>query len=335
MTGRRQLGLMSRWLIGLIPVIGVILSSSVVSALECPNTGPVIAKIEAFRVYSRNDPTYSIVDAAAYEKNRELVGPTRHFQAVISRLADASQSGSSELSRSCLHQILSTWARGNAFLSAPKAHQEILVLTWVLSTAALGVVKADMIDEVRADPQIMAWLEEFQARVVANVEARKTINNHNYWGALAVFVSGVILNRQDLIELADGWHTQALGNIDQDGYLSEELKRGARAYHYHYFAAQPLFVQERLRQLAFPRRAVPASLGRLLNMLSLSALPARFPVPQQPAKETGWMSIYCRQASCQQQFDAHEFIPRLAGRVDVLDATMQKLDTATPAVSLH
>lgn len=65
-------------------------------------------------------------------------------------------------------------------------------------------------------------------------------NNHDYWAAWSVMITSIVLNRQDLFDWANTGLRQGLAQVDNDGFLPNELKRSTRALSYHNYSIQPL-----------------------------------------------------------------------------------------------
>jgi poly(beta-D-mannuronate) lyase len=64
-------------------------------------------------------------------------------------------------------------------------------------------------------------------------------NNHSYWAAWSVMATSVALNRRDLFD----WSLKeyrAASQIDPDGSLPNEKKRGSGVLAYHHYALEPL-----------------------------------------------------------------------------------------------
>ena len=65
-------------------------------------------------------------------------------------------------------------------------------------------------------------------------------NNHLYWAALAVGLSGIVGNDRGMFRWMAANYRQAMGQIDSDGTLPLEMNRGSKALHYHVFSLSAL-----------------------------------------------------------------------------------------------
>ena len=89
---------------------------------------------------------------------------------------------------------------------------------------------------------IETWFGKLGDQVVSdwsNLPLEK-INNHSYWSAWAVMATAVATDRRDLFDWAVKEFKIGANQIDQDGYLPNELKRNQRALAYHNYALPPL-----------------------------------------------------------------------------------------------
>ena len=66
------------------------------------------------------------------------------------------------------------------------------------------------------------------------------INNHSYWAAWAVMASAVATDRRDLFDWAVKEYKVGANQIDDQGFLPNEIKRKQRALAYHNYALPPL-----------------------------------------------------------------------------------------------
>ncbi len=319
-----------RPLVLVAPSVGSAFGQRSASALLCPTVGPVIRQIEATSVYRKGDQTRSEMDFRLWAKNTYLVAPTRHFQSVVSILADASSRDRSGVVRSCLLQILRSWAQNSAFLDKPDTPNGRFVQGWVLGTLALVILKSDLRDAAEADPHIRPWLEKLTKDVIAFYQKRKTKNNLTSWAAMSVLAASTITNDRAARTIATSWYQHAIDDISDEGLPSHELGRGQRAVHYFYFGAQPLYIFYRLQHLGSELPPPPGKLkhylDNLVDNLSARTLDKRFGEQVKP-KEIGWLSLYFGQLNSEcRGLDQREFIPRLGGRVDLLGQTLNAVE---------
>lgn len=318
----------------LLPVACQFFGNEKAHAFVCASAGDVVTRIEASGVYRSDDPSHSEIDIYRWHHNKYLVAPTRHFQSVLARLADSASTGDRGGARDCMLKLLIRWAEGGGFVQYPRSQQGRFVQTWVLATIGISILKGDLIAEVRHNPDISSWLARLCAQVTDSIMARQRRNNHTYWGALAILLAAIVLQNEEALVLADNLYSEALSDIDEQGYLPEELKRGKRALHYHFFAAQPLYMYEKLRQIRFGSRQRPVELSKLLHLVTrrrTSLEFGRFTAKQMTPTEIGWIALYCHESPCEiRDYDVRQFIPRLGGRVDRLKLVLDKVGSTWP-----
>ncbi len=90
--------------------------------------------------------------------------------------------------------------------------------------------------------RIEAWftrLAEHTVREWSDLPLRK-INNHSYWAAWSVMAVAVIDDRRDLFDWSVGQFRIAANQVDDQGYLANEMRRSQRALAYHNYALPPL-----------------------------------------------------------------------------------------------
>ena len=281
--------------------VGVLLAFSHGSAAslpaDCPHPGPVIAASEARSVYRDDDPTRSMVDRERQAENRVLSAPTRKFQSVLARLADQSLVSPASNARLCMKDLLAVWAEGGGFLQPSQTPAGNHAKVWLLSTVGFSVLKAGLVDEVRATAAIREWALELTDQAIYFSLQRSTKNNLTYWASLAVLMGFAIAGDERLLRISDVMHDRDLKDIRLDGLLTAELARGARATQYHLFAAQPLYLYELVRgRLLRVDRIVPERLDALLtnavDALRSGSIAPDLGLQLRPAK-VGWLSIYC------------------------------------------
>ncbi len=72
-----------------------------------------------------------------------------------------------------------------------------------------------------------------------NLPLEKT-NNHSYWAAWSVMATSIATNRRDLFDWAVKEYKVGVNQVDDQGFLPNELKRQQRALSYHNYALPPL-----------------------------------------------------------------------------------------------
>ena len=145
----------------------------------------------------------------------------------------------------CILQTLETWANKSDILRHTDNHTGKAVRKWTLAAIASNLLKIDQIAD-QYDPKrfskIKTWVGQIADQVVSdwsNLPLKK-INNHSYWAAWAVMTSAALLDRKDLFTWSKNVFSTAMDQVDEKGFLPNELRRRSRARLYHNYALTPL-----------------------------------------------------------------------------------------------
>lgn len=148
----------------------------------------------------------------------------------------------------CAVNMLKTWAQANALESTNFNHTGKSMRKWALGSMASSYLRLKFSDAhpLANRPQdaqvIEQWFGKLADQVVKdwdNLPLDKT-NNHSYWAAWSVMATSVATNRRDLFDWSVKEFRLAANQIDQNGFLPNELKRKQRALAYHNYALPPL-----------------------------------------------------------------------------------------------
>jgi len=153
---------------------------------------------------------------------------------------------------SCLHQWLTSWANENALTTTDATKTGKAVRKWALASMTSVVLKMQKVsgNEWRPTRAEKEWLHTLARIVVADYNPRlvtdfKYFNNHDYWAALAVFSTGIIVDDKALKDW--GWrvYQKALSQVvisknGRYGYLPNEIARRQLVANYSQFALTPL-----------------------------------------------------------------------------------------------
>ena len=135
-------------------------------------------------------------------------------------------------SRNCLIKWLDNWAKAGALLSTDSNHTGMSVRKWALASTASAYISIKAPSNagnisISEQQNIENWFAKLADQVVIDWSNRPKDkrNNHDYWAAWSVMISSIILKRQDLFDWANEGLKQGLAQIDNDGFLPNELKR--------------------------------------------------------------------------------------------------------------
>jgi poly(beta-D-mannuronate) lyase len=188
--------------------------------------------------YYDNPPVYSHIDPVKHAAYEAAVKPLEFY---LDRVAHMASDGD----KSCTLRWLVAWAEADAMLGKIEKEQAHYERKWLLAGLALSYAKVR--DGATGDQRasIDTWLKALADGVRKHSDAYKGVrNNHYYWEGLAVGAVGAVTgDDKDLAWARKVFHA-AEADIAADGTLPHEMKRGARALHYHLFSAAPLAMLE-------------------------------------------------------------------------------------------
>ena len=134
--------------------------------------------------------------------------------------------------------------------------QAYFVQGWVVGAEAIAYLKIDGRHKA-TDAQkaaILPWLQKVADETRAFYDEREHASgngaqNHFYWAAVELAAIGIVSDNHADFEWAMDRARAGVGAILPDGTLTEEMRRGKRALHYHLYAASPLVM---LAELGVP-----------------------------------------------------------------------------------
>lgn len=236
----------------LVAVCGLILAARAAQAAEsehfvCPDVAPIPSRMGIETRYSKDDPTYSILDPQRVEQQREVRARITRPVALIVTLADSFVAEINPNRRAalaaCLQRHFLGQARERAMVDAA-TDADFFFREWMLSSLAIAYdkVKPAIMDR-EGTATIRDWFMRTGLDVMAFNEARLRrgiIDNHRYWGGLAVMATGFALGEKAMIDFGRVTRQIGLSQVQYDGTMPAELTRGHLSFHYHTFAFAPL-----------------------------------------------------------------------------------------------
>lgn len=148
----------------------------------------------------------------------------------------------------CALGWLSQWAQADALLSTDYNHTGKSMRKWALGSMSGSWLRLKFSNsqplaahkaEAEAIEKWFARLAEQTVRDWSDLPLEK-INNHSYWAAWSVMATAVATDRRDLFDWAVKEYRVGANQIDEQGFLPNELKRRQRALAYHNYALPPL-----------------------------------------------------------------------------------------------
>jgi poly(beta-D-mannuronate) lyase len=246
---------------------------------SCPADLHLPRDIQALSFYS--DSKFSVVDRARYAAYRKAEEPFENVTRAAEAAADTFQKNGSAAAAQCVLHLLSDAARDQAMTGHMASNQSYYVQNWMTGALAITYLKVrpGLSGAAGQDQEILDWLarlahstkDYFDARRVK--KTKDSQNNHLYWAGLAVMAVGVATNDRSLFDWAVGTYQDGVSRVTADGDLPLEMGRGARALHYHLFAAAPLVTMAEFGEVN-GRHLYAANQGALQRLVerSLSGL---------------------------------------------------------------
>lgn len=148
----------------------------------------------------------------------------------------------------CALDWLDAWAAAGALEDETEDHTGRAMRKWALGSLAAAYLRLEFSASrpLDAAPEQARRIEAWFARLAQTVvddwggQPLRKVNNHEYWAAWAAMAAAVALDRRDLFDWSVRQYRVAARQIDEDGYLPNELARETRALWYHNYALNPL-----------------------------------------------------------------------------------------------
>lgn len=276
---------------------------------ECSPPPPAQRNIIADDYYD-DPPIYSHIDPLKHAAYEAAVKPLEFYLDRVAAMASTHQSD-------CTLRWLVAWAVGDAMLGTIKKEQAHYERKWLLAGLALSYAKVR--DDASRDQKaaIDNWLQALADGVMKHSDAYKgERNNHYYWEGLAVAATDAVTNNARDLAWSRKVFDYAMTQIADDGTFPREMARGARALHYHLFAAAPLAMLESILDEHSPKMD---KLGAFCSAgeSDLDTVSKRVGVPQLGVLDDDhdWYVVYLRH------------YPRQAGAAGALFDSLRKVSS--------
>lgn len=216
-----------------------------VHATNAPYSCPVIVHLsrdlttEGF--YS--DGKGSIIDPEKWKAYAASSGPYKNLGQVIVDAADAWRSTGSRAAAQCAIDHTVAAAKDGVFTGRMSSHQAYFVQGWVIGAIAIGWLKVE--DSGLETPEQKKLVEPWLVDVVHQTMNYYDVlthakNNHLYWAGVEAAAIGIAANDRKVFDWAMNTYQVGVDQIQPDGSMPLEMRRGRRALHYHLFALAPL-----------------------------------------------------------------------------------------------
>lgn len=212
------------------------------TAVTCPPVPPPFTGALRLRSkYEGSDAARATLNAGAEQAYHDATRTVDAMERQVSRLV---QRGDNR----CAIRALDSWARTGALTSTDTTHTGRAVRKWALASFSSAWIQLKFApqyplkDDPAAASQVENWLSQLGTLVARDWKGLplNKINNHSYWAGWALMSTALATGRDDLFADAVALLRTALRQVDDRGFLPNELKRRQRALAYHNYALQPL-----------------------------------------------------------------------------------------------
>jgi poly(beta-D-mannuronate) lyase len=216
-----------------------------VHATNAPYTCPAIVHLsrdlttEGF--YS--DGKGSIIDPVKWKAYAASSGPYKNLGQVVVDAADAWRSTGSRAAAQCAVEHTVAAAKDGVFTGKMSSHQAYFVQGWVIGAIAIAWLKVEDsgLETPQRDKLVQPWLVNVVHQTMNYYDVlTHAKNNHLYWAGVEAAAIGVAANDRKVFEWAMNTYKVGVDQIQPDGSMPLEMRRGRRALHYHLFALAPL-----------------------------------------------------------------------------------------------
>ena len=214
---------------------------------------PMVTPAAAFATqskYASDSAAHDVLDSAAYEQRRGLLGEAQTGVRIMQALVAAPPTSPS-VAYDCAATYVLQWARAGA-LTMPEtddANRTLARLTADLAVVVLRLDTAGYLDGVDRTT-VNLWLTTLATTVRhyfdndAGPISRQ--NNHRYWAALALAGVGKQTANHDDVAWAVASYAVGVCQVTTDGFLPLELSRRTQARNYHLYAYEALHAVQQL-----------------------------------------------------------------------------------------
>jgi poly(beta-D-mannuronate) lyase len=195
-----------------------------------------------------SDAKSSVIDPAKWKAYTESAGPYKELGNRITDAADAYRTTGSREAAACAIRHVEAAAKDEVFTGKMSSGQAYYVQGWTIGAIAIaylklrdsGLLTAEQKKEIRQwIVQVVRETEDYYdtRRQKASGDAQ---NNHLYWAGVEVAAAGIAANDRKLFDWGIDTYDAGIDQIQADGSLPQEMRRGQRALHYHLYALAPL-----------------------------------------------------------------------------------------------
>jgi poly(beta-D-mannuronate) lyase len=216
----------------------------------CPEPPPPVRDLRIESVFAGGDYARQVPERVA--RRQALTGDLHRYVGDVVELSDRAlllTGHAREQAGACVLDWLEAWLRHGALLGDVTWPEGDYERQWVSIALGMSLLKLYAGRPVEAP----GWARDWYVEASAGLRERfpltaETRNNHWYWAGLASVVAGTIADDPSRYDWGIAQMRAGIADVDADGYLPEELKRGALSLRYSAFAAGALVVMAAFEQ---------------------------------------------------------------------------------------
>ncbi|MBB4864560.1 poly(beta-D-mannuronate) lyase [Pseudomonas nitritireducens] len=286
---------------------------------SCPTPPtPYTGSLQFTSKYKGSDSARATFNADADKEFRTQIKDITDMERGATKLITQYMRSGNKGDLDCAMGWLDSWAKAGALESSDYNHTGKSMRKWALGSLSSSYMRLKfsssrpLASYGEQSKEIENWFSTLGSQVVRDWSdlPLKKINNHSYWAAWSVMSTAVVTNRRDLFDWSVQEFKVAANQVDNDGYLPNELKRRQRALSYHNYSLPPLTMIAAFAQVngVDLRQENNGALQRLANRVmqgvdDQNAFDAKTGNDQDMAdlKENSkfaWLEPYCALYSC-------------------------------------
>jgi len=214
------------------------------AAYACPAIQHLSPDLTTNGFYS--DKHSSIIDPAKWKAYAESAGPDKQLGQQVVDAADAYRTTGSRAAAECAIAHMEAAAKDGVFTGKMSSGQAYYVQGWVIGAVAIAYLKVRDSGLIRPEQarEILPWIEKVVPQTIGFYEQQEQKgrgeNNHLYWAGVEVTAAGIAANNRKLFDWGINTYHVGVAQIEPNGVLPLEMRRGRRALHYHLYALAPL-----------------------------------------------------------------------------------------------
>ncbi len=216
---------------------------------RCPTPPtPYTGSLQFTSKYKGSDSARATLNADAEKEFRSQIKDITDMERGATKLITQYMRSGNKGDLDCAMTWLDSWAKAGALESSDYNHTGKSMRKWALGSLSSSYMRLKfsssrpLASYTEQSKEIENWFSTLGSQVVRDWSdlPLKKINNHSYWAAWSVMSTAVVTNRRDLFDWSVQEFKVAANQVDNDGYLPNELKRRQRALSYHNYSLPPL-----------------------------------------------------------------------------------------------